>query len=631
MPDNYITNLKLTLAGAIVSKKLAAILISIFLFIQPARADLKVHKIVFEGNHSIESSQLREILKIKEKKEFDNKIYRIDKIILNNYYLSQGFLNVWIETDINRKGDQVDVIFNISEGKRFVLGNINFAGGQLLREGEFRKFFKIRDNEFFQFVKIEEGLNALEDYYFNHGKPYVEIKQHQSFNDSLVYVTIEVKENETVHIARIDYSGLRTVKQFIIGRELIIRQHDVYSRKKIEESQKNIYSTGLFDFVGMELRAVDSTRSRANLIVKVVEKKTKWVGVRFGIGYEQEIVFGGTFDFTLEFGHRNLFGTARSIYVSAIPSFSYDFNQRRITNPKNQFSFNYIEPWIGYTRTPGIFRIAFTQVRPLYAANYDYFTSAFLIQHDFDKDWKITGAIAYNRVQILKGDSLDVEFYQITRGQDFIYSLSSRLVKDTRDNYLNPQYGSVTDFNLKLAYARTRDNNTGDISDNRFIKLIFAWNRYQKFRFQRKWLLASRFKIGNIFSLDQKSQVPVSDRLYLGGASTVRGYREQLLGPVAFDENGQNPLAIGGKFMLLTNLEFRIPMFWLLWGVVFLDVGNVWLSANDFNATEIKSTSGAGVAILTPLGPIRFDYGFKHQPEYYESSGEFHISIAFAF
>ncbi|MCK4894879.1 MAG: hypothetical protein KAT07_12965, partial [Calditrichia bacterium] len=215
MPDNYITNLKLTLAGAIVSKKLAAILISIFLFIQPARADLKVHKIVFEGNHSIESSQLREILKIKEKKEFDNKIYRIDKIILNNYYLSKGFLNVWIETDINRKGDQVDVIFNISEGKRFVLGNINFAGGQLLREGEFRKFFKIRDNEFFQFVKIEEGLNALEDYYFNHGKPYVEIKQHQSFNDSLVYVTIEVKENETVHIARIDYSELRTVKQFI--------------------------------------------------------------------------------------------------------------------------------------------------------------------------------------------------------------------------------------------------------------------------------------------------------------------------------------------------------------------------------------------------------------------------------
>jgi outer membrane protein insertion porin family len=618
-------------AGDIVFDRLAAFLIFIFLFIQPALADLKVHKIQFEGNHSIESQQLREILKIKEKKEFDNKIYRIDKIILKNYYLNQGFLNVWIESDIQRQGEKIDVIFKISEGKRFILGNINFNGGKILEKSNFRKFFEIRNNENFQFTKIEAGLNALEDHYFNHGKPYVEIKQGLTFDDFLVNVNIDIKENETVHISRIEYSGLQSVKQFIIGRELVVQQHDIYSRKKIEASQKNIYSTGLFDFVGMELRAVDSTRSRANLIVKVVEKKSKWLGVRFGIGYEQEIVFGGTFDFTLEFGHRNLFGTARSIHVSAIPSFSYDFNQRKIFNPKNQFSFNYIEPWIGYTRTPGIFRIAFTQVRPLYAANYDYFTSAFLIQHSFEKDWKISGTIAYNRVQILKGDSLDIEFYQITRGQDFIYSLSSRLVKDTRDNYLNPQYGSVTDFDVKLAYARTRNNKTGNISDNRFIKLMFEWDRYQKFRFQRKWLLASRFKIGNIFSLDQESQVPVSDRLYLGGASTVRGYREQLLGPVTFEENSQNPLAIGGKFMLLTNLEFRIPMFWLLWGVVFLDVGNVWLGANDFKVTEIKSTSGAGVALLTPLGPIRFDYGFKHQPEYYESSGEFHISIAFAF
>jgi outer membrane protein insertion porin family len=619
------------LAGAIASEKLIVCLIFIFLFIQPAWADLTVREIIFEGNLSIESSQLIEILKIKKKEEFDNKLFRIDKIILKNYYLSRGFLNVWIESDVDRRGDQADVIFRITEGRRFMLGKINFSGGQIMSETRLRSFFKINDQDYYQFNKIEEGLNSLENYYFNHGKPYVEIKYDQVFDDSLVIVNIDLKENETVVIARIDYSGLRTVKQFIIGRELIIQQHDIYSRQKIEESQKNIYSTGLFDFVGMQLRAVDSTRSRAILIVKVVEKKSKWLGVRFGIGYEQEIVFGGTFDFTLEFGHRNLFGTARSIYISAIPSFSYDFNQRRITNPKNQFSFNYVEPWIGYTRTPGIFRIAFTQVRPLYAANYDYFTSAFLVRHEFAHNWKISGTIAYNRVQILEGDSLDYEYFQITRGQDFIYSLSSRLIKDTRDNYLNPQNGSVTDFNAKIAYARTRDNNTGEISDNRFISVSFEWNRYQRFRFQRKWIMASRFKIGNIFSLDQLSQVPVSDRLYLGGAATVRGYREQLLGPLVFDENGQNPLAIGGKFMLLGNLEFRIPMIWLFWGVVFLDVGNVWFNADEFKVTEIKSTSGAGIALMTPLGPVRFDYGIKHRPESFESSGEFHISIAFAF
>ncbi|UCF65235.1 MAG: BamA/TamA family outer membrane protein [bacterium] len=590
-----------------------------------------MHKISFEGNSTVGSSLLKEILKTKEKQEFDAKIYRIDQILLKNYYLSNGFLNVWIESDVKRNGDQIDIIFTIAEGVRFLLRSINFTGAQLLSESELLNFFKIVPDDFFQSAKIEEGLNSLEDYYFNHGKPYVEITEERSFDDSIVVVNITIKENETVYISRIDYSGLKKVKRFIVGRELVIHQHDMYSRIKIEKSQKNIYSTGLFDFVGMELRAVDSTRSRAILVVKVVEKKTKWVGVRFGIGYEQEIVFGGTFDFTLEFGHRNLFGTARSVYLNAIPSFSYDFSQKKITNPKNQFSFNYIEPWIGYTRTPGIFRLAYTQVRPLYAANYDYFTSAFLVQHEYESNWRISGTIAYNRVQILEGDSLDQEYYQITRGQDFIYSLSSQLVRDTRDNYLNPQFGSVTDFNVKLAYTRTRDNNQQGTTTNRFIKLMFEWDRYQKFRFQRKWIFATRLKVANIFSFDQVSQVPVSDRLYLGGASTVRGYQEQLLGPVRFDQNNQNPIAIGGNLMFLSNIELRIPLIWIIWGEAFLDIGNVWFQSSKFKISDIKSTSGLGIAFLTPLGPIRFDYGLKHRPENYESGGEFHISIAFAF
>jgi outer membrane protein insertion porin family len=148
---------------------------------------------------------------------------------------------------------------------------------------------------------------------------------------------------------------------------------------------------------------------------------------------------------------------------------------------------------------------------------------------------------------------------------------------------------------------------------------------------QRKWILASRIKASDIFELGKRSTIPVSERFFLGGASTVRGYQEQLLGPVVYDENGQNPRALGGKLMLLANIELRIPLFWLLWGEIFLDAGNVWLQPDDFRVEDIKTTMGVGAAFLTPLGPIRFDYGLKHRPEQNESNGEFHISIAFAF
>ena len=625
-------------------KALFALAIFLLLPLQPAFAELKVKKIIFEGNQSFKTSELKPLLKTKEKKTFDNKVYRLDKIILTNYYLARGFLNIWIVSEVERTGENLDVIFKISEGKRFQFGGINFTGISLLSELQLNNFFNISAGDIFQLKLVEEGLNKLENYYFNHGKPYVEIKDERIVTDSLVFFNIDVIENETVFIHEINYTGLREVKRFIVGREIIIKAGDIYSRSDIEKSQRNIYSSGLFDFVGMELRALDSTRTRASLLVKVVEKKSKWVGVRFGVGYEQEIVFGGTFDFTLEFGHRNLFGTARSIYLNGIPSFSYDFDQNRITNPKNQFSFNYVEPWIGYTRTPGIFRISYIQARPLYAANYDYFSSSFTVQHEFENTWKISGVLAYNRVQVLAGDSLDNEFYQLTKGQDFIYSISSRLSKDKRDNYLNPSKGFLTNFEIKFAYVKTRDNPNVKDPNNIFVKMVGEWSRFQSFPLQRKWILASRIKLGNIFLLNPESTVPVSDRFYLGGSSTVRGYKEQLLGPVVVDSTRKNPIAVGGKLFVLANLELRIPLIWLFWGEIFIDAGNVWgefdIADNTSQTFErsiirkqggIVTTTGIGIALLTPLGPVRFDYGLKHRVESYQSSGEFHIGIAFAF
>jgi outer membrane protein insertion porin family len=604
----------------------------LLIFIFPSLGfGLKVEKVFFEGNKSFSASELKKILKTQEKKEFDSKILRIDKTILNNFYLSNGFLDIWIEINLNRRGEKISIEFQIAEGTRYLLGTIEFTGATLISPERLRSFFEIKDTSFFQLKKIDEGLNKIEEYYYNNGKPYIELTIDQRKEGSFIFIKVNIKENETVYVHDIDYIGLQKVKRFVVGRELEISKNEIYSRHKIEKSQRNIYSTGLFDFVGMELKNLDTTRSKALLMVKLVEKEIRWIGTRFGIGYEQDIVYGGTFDITLEFGHRNLFGTARSLFLSVTPSFSYDFGGGKFHNPKNQYSLTYIEPWIGYTRTPGIFRISFIQVRPLYSTDYDYLTTSFLIQHEFENFWKISSTLAYNQVKFAQQDTLDKDFYALTRGQDYIYSVSGQLTRDKRNNYLNPQRGSLTDIGLRLAYSKSRDNETGETVNHRFIRSVFEWNRYQAYPVYRKWVMATRIKIGNIFDLGNNLPVPISERFFLGGASTVRGYREQLLGPVFYDENGENPKAIGGKLMVLANIELRIPIFWIIWGEVFLDAGNVWLETNNFSFKEIKTTMGLGFALLTPFGPIRFDYGIKHSPVQYESNGQFHISIAFAF
>jgi outer membrane protein insertion porin family len=593
-------------------------------------AGLQVEKIIFNGNTNIKNSELKSLLKTKEGELFDNKLLRLDKTLLQNYYQRHGFLNVWIESQIDRHGNKIDVIFNISEGRQYRLGKLEIEGIQSSTPEQARKIFNIKDGEIFKRQQIEEGLNRLETYYFNHGKPYVILNENQSERDSLVFVTIQITENTTVHIRDIQYIGLDMVRKYIVRREMEVKEGDLYSRQKIEESQRNIYSTGLFDYVGMELQTIDSVRANARLLVKVVEKDPRWIGLRFGVAYEQETVYGGTFDFTLEFGHRNLFGSARTITANVIPSISYDFQSHNIINPKNQYSIRYIEPWIGYTRTPGLLQISFYQIRPLNSADYNYFTSSFQVRHEFGPKWKISGELAYNQVHILGQDTLSESFFSLTRGQEFIYSISTNLLRDSRDNYMNPREGSVIDNTFKIAYSNSRNDKTGKISTNRFIKLKSQWNRYQKFPLNKKWVLATRIKGGGIFELGKRAQIPLLERFFLGGASSVRGYQEQLLGPVSYDASGR-PVALGGKVLLLGNIELRIPLFWLFVGEVFTDGGNVWAQYKDFNPADIKTSSGFGLALLTPLGPIRFDYGFKHFPEKGEDNGEFHIGISFAF
>ncbi|MEJ2636287.1 MAG: BamA/TamA family outer membrane protein [Calditrichia bacterium] len=612
-------------------KKYFYIFVTILMFLGNVYAQgLKVDVIRFTGNEHFSNSELRALIKSEEKKPFNNKYLRLDVTILTNYYQNRGFLNVWINSDIERRGNKINIIFNIKEGIRFVLGGIEVSGGGILNKNQIRNAFSIKKGDVFLQSEIDNGLNKLEKYYYNHGKPYVTLNRVQTEQDSSIFVKLDVQENETVFIRDIDYQGLARVKSFIVRRELAIGKGDIYSRNKIDKSQGNIYSTGLFDFVGMQLQAMDSTRSQARLLVKLVEKKSRWVGVRFGVAYEQEILYGGTFDFSFGFGHRNLFGTARTASVEVIPSLSYDFQSHKIINPKNQYTFTFIEPWIGYTRTPGIFRASFYQVRPMNSADYNYFSSSFQIHHEYNNAWQASGTIAFNNVKVLEQDTLAESFFTLTKGQDFIYSLSTDFLRDKRDNYLNPQEGSVLETTIKFAYSRSRDKLTGSASVNRFFKLTGQWNRYQAFVLKRNWVLASRVRAGDIIELGKRAQIPVLERFYLGGASTVRGYPEQLLGPVSYDENGR-PIAIGGKLMLLGNLELRIPIFWLFWGEVFVDAGNVWLENSDFKITDIKTSTGAGAALMTPLGPVRFDYGVKLQPRRNEAPGEFHISISFAF
>ena len=130
---------------------------------------------------------------------------------------------------------------------------------------------------------------------------------------------------------------------------------------------------------------------------------------------------------------------------------------------------------------------------------------------------------------------------------------------------------------------------------------------------------------GVAFSFEDAQELPLIERYFLGGRTTVRGFEQDTLGP-----KGQDNLPTGGNVFALVNSEFRISIGKGFGLVTFVDGGNVWRTSGDVTQ-DLRYTVGPGLRYKTPVGPVRIDYGHKINKKEGESAGEVHFSFGHAF
>ncbi len=606
-------------------------------------AGRKIDKIIFSKVDFKGDQSLEEIINSKEGKLYEPRLVKLDRILLTNYFKNYGFLNVDVRDSVvlDPRKNKVKLYYLIDLGKRYYFGGVRFSGLETIPLKKLETAFKnLRIGEPFREAQISEAIRKVEDIFYNSGKPYVNIDpQYLYEQDSLIFLYLTIKENATVYIADIQYEGLKMCQKFLVRRELEIKKGDRYNRQALNKSQQNLYATGLFRYVRFDLEPLSNDSSRAVLRVLVQEKEARWVGFRLGVAHDQDIYFGNKVELTLQGGHRNLFGTGRSISLFLTPSFYYDFGKKNIINPDNRATLVFVEPWMFYTRTPGVFQLAFEQYRPVNSAHFNLYRGSFDVHKVFSRGVEMSGGLSARQVDIIKQGTIDTTLISPEQvRKSAVYSLSFFGKRDKRKNIFNPYDGSYSDVSLSFSYSRGK-NEAGINEINRYITLTASWQRYQPFRpklphFKRRnFTFATRLKIGAIFEPFGNKEIPIDDRFFAGGATTVRGYHEQLLGPAAgYDKNGKIVRAAGGKALFIANAELRIPLFWLLVMETFVDAGNVWAELNQVNPLEIKPTTGFGLALLTPLGPVRVDLGYKLLPKKSDPSRyAIHAGLYFAF
>ena len=211
----------------------------------------------------------------------------------------------------------------------------------------------------------------------------------------------------------------------------------------------------------------------------------------------------------------------------------------------------------------------------------------------------------------------DVVLSREDTGTLVISGLRAGIIYDTRDDPFSPTRGIFSGISVKFTSPVF-------LSETDFIKSNLYVNTYHQI--VSGLVVAVSLRGGFAEGYSGTDELPIVERFYLGGGTTVRGYDQDTLGPKGADGN-----PIGGNAFLMENLELRTSVWKGLGFVTFLDGGNVWLKADEVKIAQLKFTTGLGLRYNTPVGPIVLDYGFKLRREKGESKGELTFSIGNTF
>ena len=577
-------------------------------------ARTRIRQIHFSGNLSFPPKRLQELIQLQTEGIFRSSLYtpellEEDAAALVKFYKREGFQNpsVTPEIEFDPSKTFATVTYKIDEGIRTRIGQILLRGNQHLSDETLRKALQLRPEKPFYDAIVKEGSRQLLSAYEKEGYLYASIQSLTSFSEdhTTADITYDITEGEQVRVGRIILDGNLRTRNYVVLRELVIHEGDPFNPEQILKSQQRLYRTGLFTGIHFEPIRFEDDPTIQDLHLSVTEHQS--IGVEFGVGYADYEDLRGF----VEVSHQNLFGTGRSLTARVQGS-----------RVEERYTLSYREPWFLFRDTDAHIVAAYLdRQEPSFHLNRA--SGTFGIDKTF---WKtppssLLGSLVYqydrNRTSdVAPGTVLTKDDV----GQVTIGSINPSLILDRRDDPFNPRSGSLNAITIRDAALILG-------SEAQFVKATVQSSWYQALSSRLVFAFSARAGVATRFGVTQV--IPLPERFFAGGMSTVRGYEQDKLGIEGVTIVNGNPT--GGNAMLIFNEELRIALPQSFGLVLFFDHGNVWLEYRDIRLSDIKSTTGVGIRYNTPVGPIRLDWGYKLNRETGESPWAVNFTLGHAF
>jgi outer membrane protein insertion porin family len=576
-----------------------------------------IKDIRFVGNDSFKDKELLKVMGTKEKGllfwftdsgVLKRDILEQDMARVTSFYHHHGYIEAAVgKPEITQDGEWLYVTIEISEGNRYKVGTIELTGDIIGNKEELLHLLKIRNEEYLSRNILREDILRLNDFYAENGYAFAEATPTVNTNkeEKVVDMVIDINKGDLVYINRITIKGNTRTRDKIIRRELLIREKGIFDSKALRESHQRLSRLDFFEDVSITPEPTPD-KTKMDLVVEVKEKPTGAFSIGAGYSSVDALMF------MAEISQNNFLGRGQRMALSAQVSGTSARYNIAFTEPHFYDSqlllgidlYNWAREYDLYTRDSRGFAVRFGYpVWELWDASFSY---------GYD-DTELTD-VDYDNIAPSISDSLDINVTSY---------VSFNLARDTRNSLYVTTKGSFNVLHTKYAGGFLG-------GDSQFTKVDGFTSWFFPGFFFDETAFHIKLSAGQAWE-NESGKLPDYEKFYLGGINTIRGFKTRSIAVKETDPVTGIVYEVGGDIMWFTNLEYHFPLVKAggLRGLVFYDAGNVYETEWDFN--NIKQSVGAGLRWLSPMGPMRLEWGYVIDPEPDEDSSNWEFSMGGTF
>jgi outer membrane protein assembly complex protein YaeT len=560
----------------------------------------------FEGRHGLSEKKLLSILKKPDSvySLFEDPGDLISE--LEVVYRRSGYLKAKVENpriDFRTDEKAVDVTFSFQEGPLFLIDLIEFNGRSSIDRDTLLKAAGISAGETLTPELLYRSQSNLENLYSRKGFLNARIQSRVAIDheEGKIDLIFDIEENKKAIIEEIGIFGNTITKPGVVKRELNFKEGQAVDYRKFSAAQKKLYGLGIFSSISIDSHPLaemqgqkESSTIEEAYRVEILLEEMKPYYLRYGAQYNTETGIGGEINLV----RRNFLGRAMDLGGDIQADLREQDARAYFRNPY----------FLGKRMDTSLFAFANRKEEPDFTTSR---TGATLQQQlTIRSEFVISYNYTFQHLRNLAGEMpIPEERYNIGR-------ISFSLSRDKRKNIFDSLQGSF----ISLTGEYAEKFLASDVRYLRFFGQYFLYLPLGQFL-----TYASALRIGLGQGLGQEL-VP-SERFFAGGSSSLRGFGYHEVGP-------KNPLTgnpEGGNAVFVLTQELRFPVYRVLSGAAFLDVGNVYATVSAFDPLDIRKTAGFGLRLNLGFALARLDFAFKLDRRSGESLFRLHFGLGQAF